>query len=282
MSGVEVMVDHSYGKESVHLCRKIESESGSTFRELWVTFDLHGGMADSYRHGDNSMIIPSDALKNRVLAYLAMTGDESLEALSVAIAMKLLEGVSSVDQVQVSMREIRWIADGSIDWPYLKRTPMPGEVEVVLERENISAPKIFGTLQVEVLRGGSSSFMGFLRDEFTDQNDVVDRVLKGTVTCRYRHGCLVSESDEILRDSLCTKIVSEFSNTSSRSVQETLYGVASTAMREFPSLEELELRFSSAPMHAISLGSEQELGSGLWIVGGSNNSVTSVKLGRET
>src|SRR4051812_13305466 len=60
--------NNSYGKSQVRLTKVTRGEKQHELKELSVAIELEGDFARSYTHGDNSLIVATDTMKNTVYA----------------------------------------------------------------------------------------------------------------------------------------------------------------------------------------------------------------------
>ncbi len=276
-----LLVNHSYGKGDVNVLTKVEATSGVSFREMRISLELTGGLEAAYIDGDNSAVLPSDSLKNHVLALTESARGAALEDFGRTLLERICQSMTSRTKAKAILSERRWHANPSENGRYdTSQTMIPrSNCEVVVTRLGSDAYVVGGEMSLDVIRGGRSSFYGFLKDRYTQQNDVFERVLFGTLSCRWTYGELPLDMDGS-RDRIRGLLEVAFSTVSSRSVQETIHGVAVLLLKDVQVLKEVEIEFRSVPLKEYEGLEASGVTTGVWLMSGADHSFTTAKLRR--
>ena len=60
------ILENRYGKSKVRVARIVRGKDHHDFHEMTVAIALEGDFNSSYKAGDNSLVLPTDTLKNTV------------------------------------------------------------------------------------------------------------------------------------------------------------------------------------------------------------------------
>jgi urate oxidase len=211
--------------------------------DLNVSSSLRGDFAAAHITGDQSSVLPTDTQKNTAFAYAKLHGVSSPEDYALALGRRLLEATPVADQAQVRVEQYAWDRLGQ--HAFVRRG---GEVRTCVATVGREATHLLsGFRDLVVLKSTDSEFKGFLVDEFTTLQETDDRILATSLAARWRHddGYVVdwNKSYHQVRDVL----LSTFSTTYSRALQETLYLMGSAVVDTLPGIP--EIRFSAPNKH---------------------------------
>lgn len=278
-----LLVNHSYGKRDVKVLVKVETPSGDSFRELSISVELIGGLERAYIDGENSEVLPTDSLKNHVLSLTQSSREATLEEFGVALLEQISESIPSKTATRATLSEHRWHTNSLVDGKCeTSQTETPrSKCEILVTRLGVGTFVIGGEVTLKVIRGGRSSFYGFLKDGYTQQHDVFERILFGTLKCRWTYAELPLDSDWS-RSRVQELLEEGFSTVSSTSVQETLYGVGALLLRDIEDLEEVEIEFRSVPLKEHEEFGAPGTTTGVWLMSGADHSFTTAKLRRNS
>ncbi len=91
-----------------------------------------------------------------------------------------------------------------------------------------------------ILKTANSAFEGFLKDSLTTLTETKDRLLGTAVSATWRYTCSRS-SIRRLRVRVRETMLRTFAHHHSKSVQQTLYAMAESALKEVPEIDDIEL-----------------------------------------
>lgn len=211
----------------------------------------------SYTEGDNTMIVATDSMKNFILHHALDFPGTTPEALLHWIGTRFLTCYPHLSRVRLSALEIPSqpiaipvdgvfvssqtavrFARGERAWTTLTIERTGSGLEV---REHES-----GLRGLEVMKVGGSSFVGYIKDEYTTLPETTDRPLYVAldIAWRYEEPAAALEpqpsayvAPEQVRD--LAQVL--FTTMADRSIQQLLYCLAQRMLERFPSLAEVAL-----------------------------------------
>jgi len=65
----------SYGKSGIRLIKLERHDNANEFRDLTVNIRMFGNFSSVYVHGDNSLVLPTDTMKNTAYAMAGKRPD---------------------------------------------------------------------------------------------------------------------------------------------------------------------------------------------------------------
>jgi len=213
-------------------------EERHELKELTVDIFLEGAFQEAFTKADNSIVLPTDTMKNTVYALARRKPIASVEQFAQDLAQHFLAAVPHLTQALIEIKEVPWsrIAESPAAF-----------VQSGLERRTVSfaATRLTeacrsGICDLQILKTTDSAFTGFLKDEYTTLAETNDRLL-GTVLeadWLYQSKDLdFNKTHSGIRDLLLTT----FAAHKSLSVQQTLYDMAEIVINRFPVVAEIHL-----------------------------------------
>src|SRR5580700_3312991 len=107
------IVENRYGKSRVRVARIVRKQDHHEFHEMTVAIALEGDFDSSYREGDNSLVLPTDTMKNTVYALAKDPSVEQPERFALLLARHFLDRLKQVESVKVEIHESLWNRHGS-------------------------------------------------------------------------------------------------------------------------------------------------------------------------
>lgn len=99
---------------------------------------------------------------------------------------------------------------------------------------------VTGLKDLVVLKSTGSEFWGYPKDEYTTLPETSDRILATAVTARWRH--LGTDVDWAASfDSVRTTLLEAFATTHSYALQQTLYAMGESVLKQHPNVAEVRL-----------------------------------------
>ncbi len=109
MSAKIRLADHNYGSTGIRLLRlHRDSEPQGAF-EVEVDVRLEGNHLPAFRQGDDSQLLSTTELADRVRRVAAKQSGSSLEQLGLALGHHFVESVGPVSRAAVELAERRWL-----------------------------------------------------------------------------------------------------------------------------------------------------------------------------
>ena len=103
-----MIVQSSYGKSRVRLVQVLRHGDRDDLRDLTVAIRFEGDYDASYTDGDNSMVLPTDTMKNTVYALAAQQAVGEPEAFGLRLARHFLDRNARLNRVGIDLTEHAW------------------------------------------------------------------------------------------------------------------------------------------------------------------------------
>lgn len=229
---------NQYGKTEVRLAQVLRSGPRHELAEISVAILFQGDFSRSYTDRDNSIVLPTDTMKNTVYVLARRNPISSIENFARIIAAHFLARVERLDEIQVGIEQSPWarIADSDSAFVLSGKERRITKLNATRSSERFTS----GVHGLEILKTSHSAFAGFLRDEFTTLPDTYDRLLGTVLEADWSYG-----SGEIDFDAeysaTCLALLQTFADHASESVQDTLYAMAAAALEASRHLTEVHL-----------------------------------------
>ncbi len=228
----------SYGKTRVRLTQVIRNGDRHEVVELSAKILFRGKFDHSYTKADNSMVLPTDTIKNTVYVVARKKPIQSIEHFARDLASHFLGVVPHLETVSIDIQQSPWnrinnhgsaFVSGGLE----RRVAM---LTATRQEEHLES----GVHALEILKTANSAFSDYMVDELTTIPPTRDRLF-GTVMdadWSYR-GNVVDYNAEHAR--IRDVLLSTFADHVSESVQHTLFDMAKAALAEVPLMKEIHL-----------------------------------------
>jgi urate oxidase len=237
------LTQHSYGKTQVRLTKVTRRNDQHALIELTADIELEGEFQAAYQDGDNRLIVPTDTLKNTLYVLAQQSGVPSLESFGCTVVNHFLDGYQHVTHVSVRLWEHPWerILVGGKSHPHAFCAPGGECFTSVVSSDRTKLRITSGIDGLAVLKTSGSEFRNFLKDQYTTLEETEDRILATTITASWNY------RDADSKWSACRRRIREtllavFATHQSRSLQHTLYAMASAALDVCDELQSITLR----------------------------------------
>jgi urate oxidase len=230
-----------YGKAAIRLVRVHRDPDGHRLRDLTVTIALEGDFAAAHTDGDNSLVIPTDTMKNTAYAFAKDHLGGSIEDYGRALAEHFLE-FGQVDRATVNIRGHHWRAIEVGGSPAPDAFVRGGEgtrvatVSAVRGETTVEA----GVEDLVVMKTTRSSFSGFPRDRYTTLPETDDRLMATRLTAIWRYGSPDLDFDETF-ETVRTALLEVFADHHSPSVQTSVWIMAKAILERHDEVEEVRM-----------------------------------------
>jgi len=250
----------SYGKSRVRLTKIERSSSVHEIVELSVDVELDGDFDAAYIRGDNSMVIPTDTMKNTVYAFARELDPRELETFAWTLGSHFVENFAHVAQASVIITERPWkrIQIDGKDHPhaFMGNSSERNTCQAVITRpkadEDAEGTIECGLEGLVLLKTTQSGFSNFIRDEFTTLPDTDDRIFATSLTAKWAYNDTPDDWRGVRRR-IRERLISEFAARFSPSVQATLYEMATAILDAEPVVEEINLSMPNLHRHLVDL-----------------------------
>ena len=250
----------SYGKSRVRLTKVDRDAAVHQITELSVDVELDGDFDAAYTQGDNSLVLPTDTMKNTVYAFARELDPCDLETFAWTLGSHFVENFEHVSHAAVKITETPWqrmVVDGEAHpHAFLGTSTERNTCQAVITRTKDSdEPE--GAIEcglegLVLLKTTESGFSKFLRDDFTTLADTDDRIFATNLTAKWVYNDTPDNWREI-RQRIRAILIREFAARFSPSVQATLFEMASAVLDGEPAVEEINLSMPNLHRHLIDL-----------------------------
>lgn len=238
-----ILASNSYGKSAVRLLKVERAGAHHVIRELAVDVALSGSFDSAHTEGDNSLVLPTDTMKNTVYAKARELTLGAPEDFGIALAHHFLDASAAATSARVTVKEHGWrrlvVGDAPHDHAFERASSELRVARVTLERAK--PPEVVaGIEELLILKSGRSAFAGYPRDKFTTLRETDDRILATSISThwRYRDGTR-SFADRF--DAVRRVLLETFAHHDSKSVQHTLYAMGEAVLNSIEAVEEISI-----------------------------------------
>jgi urate oxidase len=237
------LAENRYGKSRVRLMKVTRHENGHDLREWTVQVLLKGDFESAHLQGDNSKILPTDTMKNTVYSLARNSKATAMEDYAKELADFLLGRNPQVQSASIRIESTLWkrLTIGGKPHPsaFMRGS---GELQTTsVTRAQAEAFHILSGLDnLVLLKTANSGFEGYIKDSLTTLPETKDRLFGTAVSAEWRYTSTDPDFD-VIRKSLRETMLRTFANHDSKSVQQTLYAMAESALEAVPEIDEIEI-----------------------------------------
>jgi urate oxidase len=225
---------NSWGKSEVRVS-KIRRDAGrDDLLDLSVAVRLEGDVAGAHIDGDNSLVLPTDTMRNTVYGMAHSHLGPDLEGFARVLCTHFLEA-PGVDVATVSIAERRWERVTSSGF-------VGGGSERRLARVTRGARESThaGVEGLVLLKTTGSAFSGFPRDGYTILPEAEDRLLATSVTAEWAYDTIPEDTTRawsLVRQILIERFFADWS----ASMQHQGYQMGEAVLAVVPEVTEISL-----------------------------------------
>lgn len=247
---IRILTDN-YGKSKVRLLKIDRRGPRHEIQNLTIDIALEGDFDAIHKDGDNSLCLPTDAMKNTVYALAGETEEiVEIEAFGRRLSSHFLKNNPQVSRVTINIEQHGWkrmkFENGEHDHSFIKGSDEKRIAKIDANRDGFVLHS--GIEDLIVMKTTKSGFVGFLKDAYTTLPEVSDRVFSTAIKAVWRYKASDAATDEtfgLIRNT----IISEFAAHDSRSVQHTLYAMGEAVLKDFTMID--EIAFSLPNIHYL-------------------------------
>jgi len=233
------LASHRYGKSCIRLVKVRRARDPHELVDVTVDVQLEGAFEPVYTDGDNSSCLPTDTMKNTVYAFAREDPLTHIETFASRLADHFFRQ-PAVSNALISITEHQWerLDAGGHPHPHAF-TRSCGTWTATAQRDRSGAHLVSGLTGLVVLKTTDSSFEGFPRDRYTTLRETRDRILATSISASwtYRAG----DVDFAVREPIRRALLDTFARHDSRSVQQTLYAMAESALAVTDAITDITL-----------------------------------------
>ena len=244
-----LLQQHQYGKRAIRLVTVTRDGERHELTDLDVDIAVSGDFEPTYLTGDNTGVLATDSQKNTVYAFAKRYGVNRIEDFALLLARHFVREQPAVRRARVAIRRHHW----DRVTPRHSFVRQEGELRTVTVTHGEDGTWVVGGLTgLTLLNSTDSEFKGFERDPYTTLPEAGDRILATSVSADWRYEGTSGDWDAWharVRDAL----VESFSDTYSRSLQQTLYTMGRTVLDACPAVAEIRLSLPNRHHIAVDL-----------------------------
>jgi urate oxidase len=237
------LAQNRYGKSRIRLMKVTRHDQVHDLREWTVQVLLTGDFDSAHLLGDNSKILPTDTMKNTVYSIARSSKATTMEDYAKELADFLLGRNPQVASVSIRVESILW-KRLTVDARPHPTAFMRGSGELQttrVERAHGGAFHILSGLDnLVLLKTANSGFEGYIKDSLTTLPETKDRLFGTAVSAEWRYTSSDQDFDDV-RVTLRETMLRTFANHDSKSVQQTLYAMAESALEAVAAIDEIEI-----------------------------------------
>ena len=229
--------ENQYGKAEIRVMKVDRDRPRHVLHDLTVSVALAGDLDEVHLVGDNSAVLPTDTQKNTVYAFAREHGVDQVEDFAALLARHFVDTQQAVHRATVTVDEHQWerLADHSF-------ARAGGETRTTTVTHGAAGTRVrSGLRDLVLLSSTGSEFQGFATDRYTTLPETDDRILCTSVEARWRHA--EPQADwQASYDAVRSALTTAFTDTYSRSLQQTLYAMGARVVSTCPGVDEVRLR----------------------------------------
>ena len=237
------LAENRYGKSRVRLMKVTRHEHGHDLREWTVQVLLKGDFDSAHLDGDNSKILPTDTMMNTVYSVARASTATAMEDYAKELADFLLKRNQQVESVSIRVESTLWkrlMVDGKPHPSAFMRGSGERQTTSVERAQSGTFHVLSGLDDLVLLKTANSAFEGYIKDSLTTLPETKDRVFGTAVRAEWRYLSSTLDFDSV-RTTIRETMLRTFANHESKSVQQTLYAMAQSALEDAPQIEGIEL-----------------------------------------
>jgi len=237
------LAENRYGKSRVRLMKVTRHPHGNDLREWTVQVLLQGDFDTAHIEGDNSKILPTDTMKNTVYSVARASTATSMEAYAKELANFFLTRNPQVTSAAISIESALWkrlAFDGKPHPSAFMRGSDELQTTRVQRAQNGDFQIHSGLDNLVILKTANSGFEGYIKDSLTTLKETSDRLF-GTAVRAQWHYTTHDFDHNAIRSTIRETMLRTFADHDSKSVQQTLYAMAQSALEAVPQINDIEI-----------------------------------------
>jgi len=203
---------------------------------------LEGDFDASYTRADNSLVVPTDTMKNTVYVLARQQLGPDTEAFGLALGGHFLNTYPQISHAEIGLSERTWdrmiIEDKPHDHSFIQHSSARPVARVVCSRTGSRVES--GIEDLLILKSTGSGFEGFAKDKYTTLAETADRVLATRLKAIWSYDRQPANHAETNRHIL-EAMLAVFAVKYSPSVQVTLFQMGEAALRTAPEISSVTL-----------------------------------------
>jgi urate oxidase len=247
----------SHGESRLRMLRVLRRGDRHDARDLTVSCRFEGDFSAAFVSGDQSGLLPGEALKNLVYSTARQHAGAEIERFGLALCGQLLSAHPHVSRARVEITEQPWgrleVGGKPQGQVFLAGTPERRTTAITSNGRQIAV--VSGIEQLTVMR--TSGFAPALRrtaeaEEASGADDGLQRLLVASLSARWTYSSADVTFDPY-RQGVRAAMLETFGCHASRSVQQTLYQIADVVLSSFEEVLDITLSLHERPYRPADL-----------------------------
>jgi urate oxidase len=247
--------ENQYGKSRVRVMKVEKDGDRHEVFEWNVEVWLKGDFTRCFDDGDNSLILPTDTMKNTVYSLARASTAKTMEDFAIELATHFITSQPQVEEAGASIRATLWkhIEAGGQQYgtAFIQSGPAIDTVSVTYSRGG--TPSVTsGLANIAILKTAKSGFAGYIKDRLTTLKETHDRLLGTLAAVEWKYAMSkVKYADA--RVCITDALLSTFAQHDSLSVQQTLFAMGKAALEAVPEITEIRLQMPNKHCNLVDL-----------------------------
>jgi urate oxidase len=247
--------ENQYGKSRVRVMKVEKFGDRHEVFEWNIEVWLKGDFTSCFDGGDNSLILPTDTMKNTVYSLARASRAKTIEEFAAELVRHFVTTQPQVNQAGASIRATLWkhIDAGGKQHgtAFIQSGPAVDTVSVTYLRDGMPSVTS-GFANMAILKTAKSAFAGYIKDKLTTLKETHDRLLGTLATAEWRYAMSeVKYADA--RACITDALLSAFAEHDSLSVQQTLFAMGKAALKAASEITEIRLQMPNKHCNLVDL-----------------------------
>lgn len=243
MSSKFQLAENRYGKTRVRLMKVTRHPHGNDMHEWNVRVLLRGDFDSAHYNGDNRKLLTTDTMKNTVYFVARSSKAATIEGYAKELVDFLLSRNPQVSSAEVHIESVMWkrlTIDGKPHPDSFMRGSGEEQTTSVERTQGGSFTITSGLENLVILKTANSAFEGYIQESLTTLKETTDRLFGTSLTAEWKYTSTDIDFDAE-RTKLREAMLKRFATHISKSVQQTLYAMAESALEAVPHIDEIKL-----------------------------------------
>jgi urate oxidase len=247
----------SHGESHLRMLRVVRRGDRHDARDLTVSCRFEGDFAGAFVDGHSAGLPPGEALKSLVHSTARQHAGAEIERFGMALCDRLLEGHPRLTRARVDIIERPWnrleIGGKPQGQVFLTGTPERRTAAITSNGQQIAV--VSGIEQLTIMRTSGLAPPRVRPADEADPSgldDGLQRLLVATLAARWTYTSADVTFDPY-RQGVRAAIVETFGCQASRSIQQTLYGIADVVLSSYREIGDITLSLHERPYRPVDL-----------------------------
>jgi urate oxidase len=247
----------SHGESHLRMLRVVRRGDRHDARDLTVGCRFEGDFADAFVDGKAAGLLPGEALKSLVHATARQHAGAEIERFGLALCERLLGGHPRLTRARVDITERPWnrleVGGKLQGQAFLAGTPERRTAAITSNGQQVAV--VSGIEHLTVMRTSGLAPARSRPGDEADPSGVDDglqRLLVATLSARWTYTSGDVTFDPY-RQGVRAAITEIFGCHASRSVQQTLYGIADVVLSSYQEISDITLSLHERPYRPVDL-----------------------------